>query len=1355
MKAVLRTCKKSIVGILVLNCSVLVFSQQREIFKITSEQGLSHSFVSDIEQDDKGLIWIATGEGLDSYNSYEVKTYHNSEIGSGLTQITSLLSNGDTLFIGTNHGLYIYNYTLDSFKMIEGSDRSIGFVNNLYRSTGGLGFICSRNGLFKIDEGFGIENIIGRTNVRAICDYKANVYFLASDDKILLINGQGETIKEYEYPKRTNSPSLSGYYVKPTLYKDKEGTVWLGTLKGLFKYDTTEDEFKHVSFSKLPNQLEANVVRAISEDENNKLWIGTEYGLFVHDKTEGTSEHYGQSFYDTPNSLSDKAVHSLFRSTENIMWIGTYFGGLNYSKPVKTGFLKMLPNEFNESLSGKAISEIIQLRNGDLWVPTEDGGITIYHKNKNTFSYLKHQNGDNRSISSNNVHALLEDSRGYIWIGTFLGGLNRYDPTNGTITVFKNQPDDPNSISNDHVYSLLQLEENKLLVGTQYGLNIYDYQTDSFSIYTPETFENVFVYDLLKDKNEDLWICTSKSGIYRVMANSEKVLNYTTDVPEKNGLSDNEIIGAYEDQQGQLWFCSYGGGLMKWEPSSESFRIIDKKAGLSNNTVYGILEAPNKGYYVSTNSGLNFYDPKNESFEHYYLSDGLSSNQFNYKSFLKDKEGWMYFGSVNGLTYFHPDSLNTPIESSNINFTGLKLFNKEVEIGDKSPLKAHIDKVDTLTLKHNENAITLEFAKTDYFSEGDNSYSYYLEGYESDWINVGNKRTATYTNLPHGEYTFHLRSSSNANTVGEKFFQRTLAITILPPFWKTTWAFAIYTLVFLLAVYGYYRFLKFIQKKNLAVQLERIENDKIKEINQHKLNFFTFISHEFKTPLTLIIAAIEELSLKSSFTGNHSSLVSVKQSARKLHHLVQQLIKFRKMETDHATLELGEGDIVVFLKDTFYAFDPLFRHKNLQVSFKTNVEKYECCFDAEKLETIVSNLVSNAVKNTKPYGKVKLGISIEIATQTKNQGLIKIQVKDTGSGIKKEDRENLFVPFQNNSKREKTGSGIGLALVKSLVAFLNGSMAYKSTRGKGTSFTIELPLTLQLTEDKKVNRIHGNKNADIPVDLIVEHNQPNQLDEAPTPKEFTLMLVEDNRELLTFLHKHFSADYKVITAKDGKEALLKLEKTAPDIIISDVRMPNMDGFMLCKAVKKSKKTSHVPFLMLTGQTNEQDKLDGLEMGANAFMAKPFNLKELDLLVNNLLESSNNLQQRYSGILKKESGHVPKNNQSREFLLKITDLIEAHYEDPGFTIERLSELAGISRSLLHLKIKKITGSSASDLIKKIRMEKAKILLQEGYSISEVAYMTGYEPSYFSRVFKKHFQLTPTSFAKKETLQNQDY
>ncbi len=1314
-------------------------AQQREIFKLTPEHGLSHSTVYDIIQDKEGFIWIATGEGLDKYDSHTIYTYRNEAIGQGFTQIKALQTIGDNLLVGTNKGLYSYNPSLDNFCLLNDSNVAIGSINRLYCSEDKKIYICSKNGLFTINATNYIESVFRDKNVRAVCDYRADVYFVALDDQIILINRLGETLKSYKYPERPNAPSPSGFYVSPTLFKDKGGDIWLGSLRGLFRYDPEADKFIYESFAGEPNQLEANVVRAIAEDEDDLLWIGTEYGVYVYNRTTRKSLHYNQSFYNTPTNLSDKAIHSLYRSKENIMWIGTYFGGLNYAKPVKNGFNKLLPGEVNTSLAGKAISQIIQSKNGKIWLGTEDGGITIYDRKKNSYGYLKHSKTSGPSLSSNNVHALLEDHLGQIWIGTFLGGLNRFDPNTKEIKVYKNERDDTSSISNDHVYSLLQPSPDKLLIGTQYGLNMYDYSTDSFSLHLPETFRDKFIYDLLLDSNGAIWVCTSRSGIFRIDS-SGKISNYTAHV--SNGLFSNEVIAAYEDSLGQLWFCTYSGGLFKWNPDTQSFLNIGKEQGLANNTVYGILEAKN-GYFISTNAGLDFYDGKLSDFTHYTISDGLSSNQFNYNSSYKDNDGWMYFGSVNGVTYFHPDSLKLRNTAVGLHFTGLKIFNEDVAISEKSVLKKHINKLDTLTLKHNENAITIEFTEIDHIAEGDNSYAYYLEGYESDWIYGGENRSAKYTNLPHGEYIFHLKSQNNASA-GSRLGNKKLFIQILPPFWLTNWAYAIYVFLFLCIVYSSYRFLRFIQNKNLALQLERLEKEKMQEINHHKLNFFTFISHEFKTPLTLIIAAIEELSVNISLSGDHYSFFSIKQNAKKLHHLVQQLIKFRKVEADHERLELSKGDVVLFLSDTFYAFNPLFNHKKLTASFSSNTKESTSYFDAEKLETIVSNLLSNAIKNTKPLGKIEMKICI-----SKNSDYIKITISDTGKGLSDYDRKNLFIPFESQSKKDKTGSGIGLALVKSLVVFLEGTINFDSIPEKGSVFSVNLPLHQNPRELSDIVQIDGNKSMDVPSDLIIsneiyDNSIPQYIKTPEGNKNFSMLIVEDNRELITFLHKHFSTAYKVMMAKNGKDALAKMQKIKPDIILSDIRMPSMDGFTLCKIVKQSEKTSHIPFLMLTGQSDEKDKLNGLEFGANAVIDKPFNIKELDLLVKNLLASNNNLQERFSSILQKKSDQIPKNNKDREFLLKITDLVEAHYENPDFSTGKLSELVGISRSLLHVKMTELTGKSTSKFIKNIRMEKASVLLQEGYSVSEVAFMVGYEPSYFSRAFKKHFKTPPSKY-----------
>lgn len=1329
-----------------------ISSQTIDFQKITVRQGLSHSFVNAIAQDVNGAIWMATVEGMDKYDGYTVDNYPNDDFIPKCKEILSLLNVGKSLYVGTNSGVYKFDSDSDRFKLIDEADQTIGSVNNFYNSIDSTAFVCSKKGLFIINNNDTFTELLKNVNVRAISNYKSNVYFVALDQKILMINKLGEVLKEYQYPSRPNSPSLSGFYLDPILFRDKQGVIWLGTLKGLFKYNTVSDNFENVQFTKMSNQLEANVIRAIAEDKNNQLWIGTEFGLFIYDKTGNSSKHYGQTFHDDPKSLSDKSIHSLFFSKEGIAWIGTYFGGLNYSKPITNGFYKMLPSDLKSSLGGKAISQIIQHTDGKLWIATEDGGVTIYDNKKNQFEYLKHIEDNENSISSNNTHALLEDHDGNIWIGTFLGGLNHYNIKTGNIQIYKNDILDTTSISNDHVYSLLQLNNEEILVGTQYGLNIFHYKSNSFTLYKPQIFKNKFINDMILDKRGDLWVCTSRSGLFKIERKTNRITQFTAPFANGQGLNDNEVLAAYEDENQDLWFTTYKGGLHKWNNSSGTFESLSKEDGLSNNSVYGVLHHKEKGYYISTNLGLNFYDPKTALINTFTISDGLSTNQFNYKSFLKDKAGWMYFGSVNGLNYFNPDSLRTIKSVSNLHFKDFKLFNKTVKIADNSPLRAHIDRIDTLILKHNENAFTFEYVNIDYFSEGNNSYSYYLEGYEENWNHVGNNLSSTYTNLFDGDYTFHLKNTR----VGHDINERQIFIRILPPFWKTNWAFALYALLILGSIYSYYRFLMFIQNKNMAIELQKIEKEKQQIINRQRLNFFTFISHEFKTPLTLIIASIEKLVQSSSNNSVQADgFLSIKQNAQKLYQLVQQLMQFRQMETAHAKLELRKGNIILFLKDTFYAFEPLFKSKDQQSIFTSNTVESTCYFDAQKLETIITNLISNAIKNTNANGTIKMEVEIiSEHSDTENKKVnLNIKISDTGIGLSEEDQAQLYAPFYTNTKNDngKSGSGIGLALVKSLVEFLQGTIEIKSQPTKGTSCQIYLPVITYLNEDQSIKPINGNKSMDIPVDLVVDNNNLEKENGFKNSKDLKLLIVEDNKELLIFLKKHFSPVYDVMTANNGKVALAKMNKTIPDVIISDIRMPQMDGLSFCKSVKISPRTRHIPFLLLTGQTSDKNKFKGLRFGANAYMSKPFNLTELDLVVKNLLDSNESLYQRFSSLAEKDA--APHNNQKKEFLLKITELIEKNSEDPGFTVDKLAKEAGVSRSLLHNKMKDITGHSALEYITQVRLDNAIIYLQEGYTVSEVAYKIGYEPSYFSRVFKKHYALTPKAFIKRKKSEEQ--
>ncbi|MCM8568298.1 ATP-binding protein [Gramella jeungdoensis] len=1332
--------KKWVLSCLLVCCSISngLLGQKQEFRNINSVQGLSHSTVYSITEDKNGFMWFGTREGLNRYDGYEVETYYSQKsdtADSGLldNQINYLLSSSQGLLIGTRNGLNRYEPELDKFTSEFSGTQISESVRVLFETGNNRIFIGTSNGLYILNNDHQIEKLVNNVTVRALCNYKTNVHWMGLNTQVWMINDSGEVIKKYTLtPEITDSGTSFNINI---LFKDKENNIWLGTSKGLYLFNENKDSFEFHEIDK-NHEIEANVIRTISEGNDGRLWVGTESGIFLYDLKTGTSEHYKHSFEKEPGSLTDKSIYSLYQSDEGITWIGTYFGGVNYTAPQNKGFQKLLPGDSNSSLHGKAVSQIISDNKDNIWIATEDGGISILNRKKNSFSYLNTKNG----LSSNNIHSLYEDNNGYIWIGTFLGGLNRYDKTTGEITHFKHRNNDPTSISNNYVYSIMQDKDDRLWVGTQYGLNIYNPASGNFILFKPETFGNKFIYDMLQDETGDLWICTRFNGIYRYRSSKDIIEHYSG-----KDINSDQIVSVSETSDGDIWFGTLSGGLLKWEESNGSFENYTEYDFLPNNNVYEIVEGPKKELWLTTNKGLVKYEPELDTAITFTNKDGLTSNQFNFKSGYKDDKGWLYFGTINGLTYFHPDSLKTNLPSSEIQITGFQLFNKEVPVGQKSILKNSISFTDSISLKHHQNVITFEFAALNY--QPGNNYAYYLEGFEDNWNKVGDKRTATYTNLSPGDYTFRVQTLP-LNSSPEK----SIHLTILPPFWQTKWAYTIYFILLLAGIYAYWRFVRFIHNQKLAVQLEKVEKEKIKEVNQHKLNFFTFISHEFKTPLTLIIASIDKYIKGHAVNLSQSDeLASIKKSAGKLQHLIQQLMEFRKIETSHVEQNLKKGDVILFLKDTFNAFALLMEEKELTYNLKSNISEYVCYFDPDKLEMIATNLISNAIKNTPEQGEINFSIAISNKLDEQHRSKLSLEVEDSGIGMNSDEISKVFNPFfkagEKNSNQWQPGSGIGLALVKNLTDLLEGYIEVDSEKDEGTTIRIELPLRLKIEEEEQaINTIEGNKSLNIDPHILMD--EPTKFEEVvidDLPKGMTLLIVEDNRQIIKFLKEHFSTRFKVITAKNGVHALEKLNNYIPDIIISDLIMPEMDGISLCKKVKNNPETNHIPFLLLTGKTDKSYKMEGLRVGANAFINKPFSINELDLLVKNLLETNQNRAKRFPGKEVENFEKAPETNQNREFLKKINDIVKENYNDPKFTIENLASQMGISRSLLHIKMKKAAGTSASDYLKKIRLKKAEELIKQGKTISEVAYNVGYsDPNYFSRVFKKEYRVSPSNY-----------
>ncbi|GGF30893.1 hybrid sensor histidine kinase/response regulator transcription factor [Echinicola rosea] len=1331
-----------------------IIATEKPVFhKITTQDGLSHSTVYTIAQDHKGYIWIGTREGLNRYNSYGLKTYYSGQEPIGGLSADRILclqpASQQRLLIGTSAGLDRYDYGTDRIEKIHYQGKPLGYIKCIFESSDSLVYVCAQSGLYLINQQNKATRLSEERNTLAIAEYKTGVFWLMTSKGVYLVNKFGEIIKEYTDLK-PNLGARSNFYC---LFKDSKGTMWVGTQEGAFWYVPEKDKFEQVKAAE--GISEVTLVRAINEDDRNGIWIGTEKGVFVYDKAKRSLEHHSQSFDQSPYDLSDQSVYCVLKSRENIMWIGTYFGGVNYVKLRESGFVKVVPDGGEKGLSGKAVSQLTEDRKGRLWIGSEDAGVTQWSKDRQKFTYFLYRKMGN-SISGNNIHAIQQDHEGNIWLGTFLEGVDRYDPDTGKFTNYRHDPADSTTISHNNVFSLMSDSKDNLWIGTWKGINIYDKKKERFRKFKPQQIGERFIYDMLEDHSGKVWICTRNDGIFRYDPVTDQLDWFNKNHFDNHGLTANKVIHVFQDSQNRVWFGTLNEGLLQWDSDAQHFSAFTKSDGLSNNNVYGIQQDQKGNLWLSTNNGLTVMDPVTGKTKIYDKSNGLQDTQFNFKSSYKDGDGRMYFGTVNGMYHFHPDSINAIDTPPNIHFTELKLFNKPLEVGGVDGiLSSQIDEAQSITLKYSQNVITFDFVATNYFSPGKNVYSYYLEGFEKDWNKPNEKHSATYTNLSPGTYTFHVKA---ANPDGVWSGERTLLLTVAPPFWWTPWAKVIYGLLVITAFFGYRRYLYLRHQEKMTYQLERVEKEKIQELNQHKLNFFTYISHEFKTPLTLIIAVIDKF-LDHQVHSSHQQedFRLIKRNASRLHFLIDQLMEFRKTESDHTDLSPKWGDVILFLQDTFLAFLPLYHKKDITHHFRTNCQGIEVLFDADKLEKIITNLVSNAVKSTPRFGEITMEVEMS-PSDIPGQALFSIHVVDNGRGLTKEELDKIFMPFYkgNNPAQAETGSGIGLALVKSLTKYLGGTISAESTEDQGMRITVNLPF--QTTSDKQqaYTKVEGNKGLLIDEDYYYLEVQTDNAQVQNTEGEVTyeLMIVEDNEEMRKFLCSYFSRFYKVTTANDGVTALEIIGKRVPDVIISDVVMPKMGGDQLCTTIKNNIDTSHIPFILLTAKSTVENRIEGLEVGADAYLPKPFNLQELRLMIKNTLESRNSLKQHFLKFGSVDNYDHPVNNKDHEFLTKLIEIVHQHLEDPAFNIAEFSRVAGVSRTLLHMKLKKLVNLSATEFVKAIRLKKSTNLLIAGNNVSEVAYKVGFnDPNYFSRAFKEKYGIPPSEY-KEENEPNEN-
>ncbi|TKC08839.1 hybrid sensor histidine kinase/response regulator transcription factor [Pedobacter frigoris] len=1298
-----------------------VSGQKLHFEHLTVEDGLSRNSVLDITQDNFGFMWFATGHGLNRYDGSRFSTYINNPADSNSISdnyINSLFFDSrKTLWVGTSEGLNSYVPETNNFKRIEllhqkGVLQPEVFCvyedkkNNIWAGTDKGLFVKRSSASGFVNAGnLGLASEFAGSEI--LCVYEDRFGFLwIGTGRGLVKSRFNQKFSEVEtFVHQPDLPgSISDSPIK-SIIEDSDGKIWMASeskgLNLLYRNTGTFEHFEHLSGN--PNGLIHNSLRKMTSDGKGNILIATQEGLCVFDPVRRTFITY-QNRVNDPLSLNQNSLYSLYRDKSENIWIGTYYGGVNVVYGIKTLFKTITREENNLGINHNVVRSIIRDKKGNLWVGTEGGGLNYFDQQTNKFSYYTNSPKDPASLASNFVKTIYIDKSDNIWVGTSGGGLNLLDPANGKFKRFFSGRSMFES-KRSAISTILEDSQNRFWVG---GIGINGvYQRKGTQLHPIKNFplmeklKDKMIIKFFEDETGNLWV-VCQTEIYRLSKNNKVVTKITVHNNRGNLKGLNCLI---QDHQGNIWFGFYHGGLCVYNPNAK--KIIKRytvKEGLCNDNVLGILEDKQHDLWISTMNGLSRLNPRQETIQNYTISDGLADDEFTFSSVYKAGNGELFFGGMNGITYFLPEEIKGNNDKSSLVFTGLRLFNQYIVPGkEQKILTKNIIFRPLLVFSSMQNIFTLEFALLNYIKSDKNRYAYKLDGVNQDW-NETTLPQATYTNLPSGDYVFSVKGANNDGVWSEA---EHIQIRILPPFWRSWWAYLIYTI----AIAGIVFFVaRFFYLKQL---LKRDE-----ELHQIKLNFFTNISHEIRSHLSLIMIPLEKVIDESKeYTFVNKQLDGIKKNADRLLGLVTELMDFRKAESKNLKLHIQENDLVGFLNDIYVSFKEVCEKKNLSLSFKHPEQPVLVFFDKEQLEKVVFNLLSNAFKFTPESGQITLEANV-----TEDETIIK--VSDSGKGISPDYFDKLFTNyFQVDDALQNTGYGIGLALSKHIVELHHGKITVSSRIGF-TQFTVSLPLPGALAREN-------------PIEAAAD---------TPDDKSFTILLAEDNVELRKIIKDLLEPEYRVLESTDGEVALQMARTEIPDLIISDVMMPNKNGFELCAEIKTDERTSHIPVILLTAKDTQSDQISGLSNGADLYLTKPFSIKILQLSVRNILASREKISSKYRKQFIFAPSNTLLNTMDEQFLSRLIAVIEEGMENREFGVDLLADRMGMSQTVLYKKVKALTDMTVNDFSKSIRLKKAAQLLKEsGYNVSEVSALVGFIDSrYFTKEFKRQFGQTPREY-----------
>lgn len=1323
------------------------------------EEGLSQSTVFGITQDKKGTMWFATNNGLNKFDGYNFTVFQNDEqnqhsIGCDIIR-TCITDKSGNIWVGTDEGLALYDAAKERFNNFtypkKGKNLSINGIVELDDKR--LLLFSDKEQLLLFDTELRrfADNLLP-SSLRHIVP--TAVYRLG--DYIYI--GSYEGVHAYcisQDALRTLLPEkLKGKEILSILQQSST-RLWIGTEgDGLFLINPQTEEM--VNYTHTPGNtkgISSNYVRSLALDSQNLLWVGTIHSLNIYNENSDAFDVYASDPQES-GSLSQSSVRTIFADAQGGMWLGTYLGGLNYYHPLKNRFQYMQSITSRNSLNSNVVGCMREDAKGNLWIGTNGGGVNYYHTDTQEFTHYTQAEG----LGSDDVKAIyVDEAHGLVYVGTHKGGLNILQRSSGRIETLK-QKDVKN------IYAIEPTLSGEYWMSGTRELIRFNPLNKTFTRINAQAngqpIRQNRIANLMRDSKHRLWAGGEKGLV--VYTEKDNKLSESRLLPSQSPLLHKFINCVHEASNGLFWIGTRSG-VYSFDEKRQEVKQYTTTHGLPNNVVHGILEDSYGKLWISTEKGLSYFQPQTEIFRNYTSYDGLPSNQFTLNSYCRTTNERMYFGSINGITTFHPEQLADNPYTPPVDITELRLFNKTVCPDDETGiLQSAINETKRITLAAGQSMFSLQFVVSNYISGNHNTFAYKLDGYDKEWYYTSILRTASYSNLPSGTYRFLVKAGNSDGKWNDT--PTTLEIVILPVWYRTWWAY----LLFIVALIGIacfvFRHLWIRKSMQAQIEQERIDKERQREVNEMKLRFFINISHELRTPLTLILAPAQEMLNKVNDRWMRKQLETIQRSTNRLLHLVNQLMDYRRAELGVFHLNVKRNNIHQVIEKNFLFYERVAQRKNIAYNLHSELEGKEVLCDLNYLELIVNNLLSNAFKYTSE------GQNITVSLKEENNRLL-LRVEDTGNGIPIDKQSRIFERFYQ-VESEHIGSGIGLSLVQRLVELHHGHIELESAEGKGSTFSIYLPTDESAYQpDEKASRTstecsetaHSTNSREMyildteqPEERInVEERTEEAVAEANKPPQETILVVEDNADIRKYLSEELRATYHILEAENGGKALELMKEQEISLILTDVMMPVMDGLQLCKQIKQNLNTCHIPVIILSAKAELNEQLEGLQVGADDYIPKPFSMNLITTKIRNLFRTRYRAIQYYSNSLEIEPEKIALNPMDELLLKRAVDIVEKHLDHVEFSTDEFAREMLMSRSNLHLKLKALTGEATNEFIRKIRFNKAcKLLKEERYTVSEISSMVGFNtPSYFATSFKKYFGCLPSEYVRNRNNQHE--